>query len=228
MSDPGQVPAAEATPPPVPAAVAVQTPDWYPDPQNPAEDRYFDGAVWTPLTRQRGVQPPVCGPSIRDDSDEMPGTMLPMKPVVVFKAFLGLTFSLSFLVTVLALFAMSTPAYMSATTAGTVTSVRISSSSGARPEVRLLSKPSCLPVAEFLVGRETYRASMPARSWPCSWSAGQQVTIAYNPDHPSQAMILATGWTKYRLWILAGSCALGTGASLVPLVRFFVRRLRRA
>src|SRR5258705_1274064 len=32
-------------------------PGWFPDPQNGSHIRYFDGAVWTPYARPRGVRP---------------------------------------------------------------------------------------------------------------------------------------------------------------------------
>ena len=42
-----------APPPPLPAAAALPPAGWYTDPQNAAGEKWFDGADWTPATRQR-------------------------------------------------------------------------------------------------------------------------------------------------------------------------------
>jgi hypothetical protein len=35
-----------------PAPNALSTPEWYIDPRRPSIERYWDGSIWTPVTRQ--------------------------------------------------------------------------------------------------------------------------------------------------------------------------------
>ena len=220
-------PPAQATPPPLPVAIALPPPGWYPDPQNAAGEKWFDGAGWTQVTRQRAVQSPPGG----DGLPGMPAAALLVDGLVgrpsphgnrggVFSSLHGIAFglilmALSFIVPS----GTIAPANMSATATGTVARIQISQgsppASGSTPNA-----VTCVPVAEFGVGGKTYStASGPVGFLPCPWRVGQQVPVAYDPASPASAMVPNQEWARYLPWILAGLGALMTVGSLISFVR---------
>ena len=223
----------QAPPPPVPAAVTLPPAGWYPDPQNPAGEKWFDGASWTQATRQRPAQQYAGAPGQMAGEPGwqagVPGRSAGWQGGARFRwvssgsgpvgSLVGLAVGLVFVAGALFfVFSTSAPANMSASATGTVTSIRVTQPIQSRSTSQS-SGPSCFPVAEFAVGGKTYNASMSVGLSPCPWTVGQLVAVAYDPTAPTEAMIPATGQTKYLPWLFGGIGVLLAGWSLFSLVR---------
>jgi hypothetical protein len=205
---PGQAP-----PPPLPMPVALPPAGWYPDPENAAGEKWFDGADWTQATRQRPGHQYAGAPG---QSAGRPGQYAGTSggPRFSYRSsnpLLGLLVGLIFVALgPIIFFTSQTPENMSATTTGTVTSVPIRHSTSTRTGGSTL----CYAVAEFAVGGKTYTAKMLEGSWPCPWTVGQQVGVAYDPAAPTDAKIPTTGMMRFLPWIFTVIGALAAGASL--------------
>ena len=220
---PGQAP-----PPPVPALFALPPAGWYPDPQNAVGEKWFDGADWTQATRQRpshqyagapghSAGTPGQSAGTPGQSAGAPGQSAgtPGRPRFGYRSsnpLVGLLVGLVFLgLGPIIVFTSRTPENMSATTTGTVTSVPVTYSSSSSTTS---SSPTCSPVAQFSVGGMTYTARMSAGVWPCPWTVGQPIGVAYDPASPTNAMIPTTGILRFMPWIFSVIGALLTGATL--------------
>ena len=223
---------AQATPPPLPGAIALPPPGWYPDPQNAAGEKWFDGAGWTQVTRQRASQRYAGAPGqpvgVPGQPVGVPGrprfrwvayTNIPVRTSKISGSVGALLVGLIFLgMGTIFVVSSRAPANMSATATGTVTGIQIHERTSSSS-----STPTCIPVASFGVGGKTYTASMRAGSSPCPYAVGQQIAVAYDPASPANAIIPATGIYLYMPWLFAGIGALTTGGSLFSLVRSAAR-----
>jgi hypothetical protein len=211
-------------PPPLPAAVALPPAGWYPDPENAAGEKWFDGAEWTQATRQRpshqyagapGQPVGVPGQPVGLPRRSRFGWVTygnPGRSSRTNNPFVGLLVGLIFMgVGPIIFFTSQTPGNMSATTTGTVTSVPVKYSSSSSSTS---SSPTCTPVAQFAVGGQTYTARMSAGVWPCPWTVGQPIGVAYDPASPTNAMIPTTGMMRFMPWLFTVIGALAAGLSL--------------
>ena len=107
-------------------------------------------------------------------------------------------------------FSSQTPANMSATATGTVTSVEVSH----RRRSRL-----CTPVAAFEVGGKPYTASTSVGVKPCPWTVGQPIAVMYDPASSTNAIVPSPGSTQVMPLIFIGAGALLTAGSAYRLVR---------
>ena len=187
---------------------------WYPDPNDKSSERWWGGTDWTANTRLLIQAPAQAPPPPLPAAVALPPagasgrlrfshrSSNPLVGLLVGLVFLGLG--------PIIVFTSRTPENMSATT-GTVISVPVRYSTGTSTT---RSTPSCTPVAQFVVGGKTYPATMSGGSWPCPWTVGQQVGVAYDPANPYNAMIPITGITRFLPWIFTVIGALLTGVTL--------------
>ena len=116
---------------------------------------------------------------------------------------------------------MKTPANMSATITGHVTSVTVSQSttSSSSRSSRSTSSSTCSPVAEFVVDDVPFTASTSVGVSPCPWSVGQPIAVAYDPTSPALATIPSKGGVTWMPWIFSGAGALVAVVSLFGFIR---------
>jgi hypothetical protein len=142
----------------------------------------------------------------------------------VFGSLVGIVVGLVFVVVgVFLSSAMKTPANMSATMTGKVTSVTVShgtttSSSNSRTRTST-STSTCSPVAGFMVDGKAYTASTSAGVSPCPWAVGQPIDVAYDPASPELATIPSKGGVQYMPLIFGGAGALLAIASVFSFIR---------
>jgi hypothetical protein len=113
---------------------------------------------------------------------------------------------------------MKTPANMTATITGTVTSVNVSHSTTTSSNGSRRDNTACSPVAGFEVGGKTYTASTQIGTSSCP-PVGQPIVVAYDPASPALNTIPTKGGVSFLPWIFGGAGALVAVASLFSLIR---------